>query len=133
MPRARLMLNEPAARAAPVPPAQTSACARPSATARAAWTIDASGVVRAAFTGSSALAIDTGASTTSTPVGSSPSSAAGPNRSTRSPLFPYPTLRRPHLPARGQLPQLGRGAEQERARALPRRDRGAGRHLGRTE
>ena len=42
------MLKVPAASAAPVPPAQTSAWARPSATARAAITIEASGVVRAA-------------------------------------------------------------------------------------
>ncbi len=79
------MLNVPAASAAPVPPAHTSACARPSATARAAITIDASGVARAALAGSAAFAIDTGASTTSTPAGGSPSSAAGPNRSTRAP------------------------------------------------
>ena len=38
------MLNSPAASAAPVPPAHTSACARPSATALAACTIEASGV-----------------------------------------------------------------------------------------
>src|SRR6185312_3485198 len=85
MPRSRLMLKVPAARAAPVPPAQTSACALPSATALVASTIDASRVVRAAATGSAALAIETGASTTSTPAGGSPSSAAGPNRSTRAP------------------------------------------------
>ena len=48
MPGARLMLNMPAASAAPVAPAHTSACARPCATARAACTIEASGVVRAA-------------------------------------------------------------------------------------
>src|SRR6185437_11545346 len=75
MPRSRLMLKVPAARAAPVPPAQTSACALPSATALVASTIDASRVVRAAATGSAA----------STPAGGSPSSAAGPNRSTRAP------------------------------------------------
>src|SRR5271154_3036115 len=85
MPRARLMLNVPAASAAPVPPAHTSACARPAASALAACTIEASGVERAALTGSGALAIDTGASTTSTPVGSAPSSAAGPNRITCAP------------------------------------------------
>src|SRR5271169_2267479 len=85
MPRARLTLNDPAARAAPVPPAHTSACALPSATARAACTIEASLVVRAALTGSGLLAIDTGASTTSTPAGTSPSSCAGPNRITRTP------------------------------------------------
>ena len=85
MPRARLMLNEPAASAAPVPPAHTSACALPSATARAACTIEASGVVRAALTGSGLLAIETGASTISTPPCSSPSCAAGPNRITRAP------------------------------------------------
>src|SRR5271170_2564634 len=85
MPGARLTLNDPAASAAPVPPAHTSACALPSATARAACTIEASRVVRAAPTGSGLLAIDTGASTTSTPAGTSPSSCAGPNRITRTP------------------------------------------------
>src|SRR5271155_5949064 len=85
MPRARLTLNVPAASAAPVPPAHTRACALPSATALAALTIEASGVVRAALAGSELLAIDTGASTTSTPPGRSPSSSAGPNRITRTP------------------------------------------------
>jgi hypothetical protein len=42
-------------------------------------------VLRAAPTGSAALAIDIGASTISTPSGISPSSAAGPNSSTRAP------------------------------------------------
>ena len=63
------MLNRPAASAAPVPPAQTSACARPSATARAACTIEASGLARTALAGSALLAIETGASTISTPGG----------------------------------------------------------------
>src|SRR3984893_4483793 len=85
MPGARLMLKVPAARAAPVPPAQTSAWALPSATALAACTIEASGVERAARTGSALLAIDTGASTTSTPEESSPSSPAGPKRIMRAP------------------------------------------------
>ena len=44
MPRSRRRLNSPAASAEPVEPPDTSACARPSATALAAWTIDASGV-----------------------------------------------------------------------------------------
>ena len=43
-PGARRMCSCPATSAAPVEPLQTSACARPSATARAACTIDASGV-----------------------------------------------------------------------------------------
>src|SRR5271165_3101872 len=85
MPRARLTLKAPAASAAPVPPAHTSACALPSATALAACTIEASGVARAAPTGSALLAIDTGASTTSTPAGRLPSCPAGPNRITRTP------------------------------------------------
>ena len=85
MPRARLMLNEPAASAAPVPPAHTSACALPSATALAACMIEASGFARAALAGSELLAIDAGASTTSTSAGSSPSSREGPNRITRAP------------------------------------------------
>src|SRR5438270_1083187 len=79
------MLKVPAASAAPVPPAHTSACAVPCATARAACTIDASGVARTALAGSRLFAIETGASTTCTPGGSSPSSAAGPNRITRAP------------------------------------------------
>src|SRR5271167_1702836 len=79
------MLNKPAASAAPVPPAHTNACARPCATARAAWTIEASGFARAALAGSGLLAIDSGASTTCTLAAGSPSSAAGPNRITRAP------------------------------------------------
>src|ERR1700730_17077237 len=67
MPGARLMLKVPAASAA------------------AACTIDASGVARTALAGSALLAMDTGASTTCTSGGSSPSSAAGPNRITRAP------------------------------------------------
>src|SRR6185437_5694184 len=85
MPRSRLMLKVPAASAAPVPPAQTNACARPSATAFVARTIEASRVVRAAATGSAVLAIEIGASTTSTPGAGAPRSSAGPNRSTRAP------------------------------------------------
>src|SRR3712207_8041050 len=46
MPLARLTLKTPAASAAPVEPPLTSASARPSATASAAWTIDASFVAR---------------------------------------------------------------------------------------
>ncbi len=61
------MLNVPAASAAPVEPAHTSACALPSATARVACTIEACGVERTAATGSAAFAIDTGASTTAHP------------------------------------------------------------------
>ncbi len=49
------MLNVPAATAAPVPPAQTSASARPSATALAASTIEASGLARTACAGSRGL------------------------------------------------------------------------------
>src|SRR5436305_8740467 len=79
------MLNTPAATAAPVAPPHTRASASPAPTARAARTIDASGVERTAATGSGALAIETGASTTRTPSGTSPSSAAGANSSTRVP------------------------------------------------
>src|ERR1700689_114171 len=85
MPRARFTLNNPAATAAPVPPAHTNACALPSATARAACTIEDCGVLLAACTGSALLAIDTGAFTTSTPAGRFGISAAGPNSSTRAP------------------------------------------------
>ena len=85
MPRSRRRLNRPAASAEPVEPPETSAWARPSATALAAWTIDASGVERTANAGSAALAIETGASITSTPAGTAPISAAGPNRSTPMP------------------------------------------------
>src|SRR5438874_10190612 len=82
------MLNSPAASAAPVPPAHTSACAGPSAIARAACTIDACGVRRAALAGSAALAIEIEASTTSipgTPCAASFSSEAGPKSITRAP------------------------------------------------
>src|SRR3954468_15964624 len=97
MPRARLIWNSPAARAAPVEPALTSASASPAATARAAWTIEASGVDRAARAGSASLAIDTGASTTVTPSGTSPISSAGPKSRTRTPerIAPSATSRGP--------------------------------------
>ena len=65
MPRSRLRLNSPAASAEPVEPPETSAWARPSATALAAWTIEASGVERTAKAGSAALAIEIGASMSS--------------------------------------------------------------------
>ena len=69
-PCARLMLNRPAASAAPVEPPETSASASPSATARAAWTIEASGVERdRARRGRRPWRSRPGASTTSTPVG----------------------------------------------------------------
>ena len=82
MPRSRRRLNRPAARAEPVEPPETSACALPSATARAAWTIEASGVERTANAGSAAFAIETGASTISTPGPTDRISAAGPKRTT---------------------------------------------------
>ena len=69
----------------PVEPPETSASARPSATAATAATIEASGLARTARAGSSALAIETGASMTSTPSRTSPICAAGPNSSTRTP------------------------------------------------
>src|SRR5205823_8801936 len=81
MPAARLTLNRDAASAAPVPPAHTSACARPDATALAACTIEACGCALTAPAGSGLLAIETGASTTSTREEGAPSSSAGPNRS----------------------------------------------------
>src|SRR6266550_6739288 len=81
MPAARLTLNRDAASAAPVPPAHTSACARPAATAFAACTIEACGWALTAPARSGLLAIETGASTTSTREEGAPSSPAGPNRS----------------------------------------------------
>ena len=74
-----------AASVGPVLPAETRASARPSFTERAAWTIEASGFERTAWAGSSCPPIVSGASTTSTPPPLSPSSAAGPKRSTSEP------------------------------------------------
>src|SRR5436190_9674617 len=85
MPLARRIRNTPAAIAAPVDPPETSASARPSATARAACTIEASGAERTAIAGSAALAIETGAFTTVTPSGTVPIRSAGPHSSTRVP------------------------------------------------
>src|SRR5579875_162704 len=82
MPRSRLMLNSAAASAAPVEPPETSACARPAATAAAACTIDESGWRRTAAAGSGVFAIESGASITSTPAPTGPISRAGPNSST---------------------------------------------------
>ena len=83
MPRARLMLNRPAASAGPVEPPETSASASPVGD-RARGADDRGVGVSSArrATGSAALAIDTGASTTSTPAGDRRRSrAAGPNSS----------------------------------------------------
>src|SRR3954447_1241603 len=91
MPLARLTSNRPAASAAPVEPAETNASASPAATARAAWTIEASGVERAARAGSGALAIETGASTTRTCPGTSPISSAGPKRIAGTPACAAPS------------------------------------------
>src|SRR5436305_3310950 len=99
MPRSRLRLNSPAASAEPVDPPDTSAWARPWATAWAAWTIDASGVERTANAGSAALAIETGASTTSTPAATGPISSRGPNRST--PIPPAAACAAPAATSRG--------------------------------
>src|SRR5919201_3667987 len=85
MPEARLMLKRPAASAGPVEPPLTNASASPLATARVARTIDASGLARLARTGSGAFAMETGASTTSTPSGTSPKASAGPKSTTRTP------------------------------------------------
>src|SRR5207248_779521 len=107
------MLNTPAATAAPVAPPHTRASASPAPTARAARTIDASGVERTAATGSGALAIETGASTTRTPSGTSPSSAAGPpaaawGRPWRRQRLPDPIAQRAELrPARVGLALVG--------------------------
>ena len=79
------MLKRPAASAAPVAPAETSASASPLATAFAARTIEDSGCARAAAAGLASLAIDSGASMTSMPGPALPISAAGPNSSTRTP------------------------------------------------
>jgi hypothetical protein len=84
-PRARLKEKSEAASAVPVEPPETSASARPAATASTACTIDACGLPRTARAGSAALAIESGASTISTPSAAGPSSAAGPNSSTRVP------------------------------------------------
>src|SRR3954447_11209894 len=73
------MWNRPAATAEPVLPPVTHASQSPFETAIAAWTIEASGAPRTALAGSAALAIDTGASTTSTPSETSPIASAGPN------------------------------------------------------
>ena len=87
MPEARLMLNSAAASAGPVEPPLTKASASPAATARVARTIDASGFARLARTGSGALAMETGASTTSIPSATSPNCSAGPKSTTRTPCW----------------------------------------------
>src|SRR5437899_2473242 len=90
----RLRWNRPAASAAPVEPEVTKPPARPSFTARAAWTIDASGFARTPRAGSSSLPMATGASTT---LSNPWSSAAGPKIVTGTPERrpPSATLRGP--------------------------------------
>ncbi len=80
----RLMLRVAAASVGPVVPAETRPSARPSPTARAAWTIEASGRERTALTGSSPPSIRSGASTMCTRAPGSPMLASGPNSSTSS-------------------------------------------------
>src|SRR5437763_9736768 len=90
----RFRWKRPAASAAPVEPEVTKPPARPSFTARAAWTTEASGFARTARAGSSSLVIATGASTTP----SNPSSsAAGPKIVTGTPARrpPSATFRGP--------------------------------------
>jgi hypothetical protein len=77
------MLKRPAASAVPVEPPATSASARPSATARAACTIEASGVERRRGAGSAALAMETGASTISTASPAYSKRGPDPRRRTR--------------------------------------------------
>ena len=73
-------VQRPATSAAPVEPLQTSAWARPSATARAACDDRGlGGAAHRAARGRGSLAIETGASTISIPPPASPSSPAGPN------------------------------------------------------
>ena len=79
------MLKRAAASAGPVEPPLTNASASPAATARVARTIEASGFARLARTGSGALAMETGASTTSIPSATSPNCSAGPKSTTRIP------------------------------------------------
>ena len=71
------MWNRPAASIAPVFPAETTASASPSPTARQAATSELSGFARTASTGFSCIAITSGASTSSRPCVSRP---AGPKR-----------------------------------------------------
>src|ERR1700728_3654472 len=85
MPRSRLRLNRPAASAEPVDPPDTSACALPSATALAACTIEAVGVDLTAYAGLVDLAIDTAATTSSTPSATVAIREASANSSTRTP------------------------------------------------
>ena len=78
---ARLKRNSEAASAAPVEPPETSASASPGGDRRDGLHdrgLRASR--RTARAGSAALAIETGASTTSTPSGTAPISAAGPEQ-----------------------------------------------------
>ena len=109
--------NRPAASAAPVEPPETSASARPSATACTACTIEASGVARTARAGSPAFAIETGASTTSSP-GAGSISAAGPKTSTRTPLREAASAP-PRATSRGAGVGAG-GVERDRQRMLGR-------------
>src|SRR3954447_11360859 len=81
-PRMRFRWSVAAAIKAPVGPADTTPSARPSFTARVAWTNDASSRARTARAGSSSFVMATGASTTSSPP---PISAAGPKIVTGTP------------------------------------------------
>ena len=83
----RFTASVAAASVGPVLPADTSASARPSPTAAAAWTIEASRFERTAATASSPALMVSGASTTSAcgPAASARSRPPGPNRRTGSP------------------------------------------------
>ena len=77
----RLIETVPAASVGPVEPAETSASARPSPTAAAAWTMEASLRERTAATGSSPALIVSGASMISASSPAPSSSIRGPNSS----------------------------------------------------
>src|SRR3954471_23291269 len=80
----RLIETVPAASVGPVEPAETSASARPSPTAAAAWTIEASLRERTAATGSSPALIVSGASISSARSPALSSSSFGPKSRTGS-------------------------------------------------
>src|SRR3954470_20875391 len=99
----RLMCRTAAASVAPVGPGDTSASARPSATARAAWTIEESCFERTAIAGSSSFempGIGGPKISTSTPDSSAPrATASGPKSA---PLASSAIMRAGYSPAIGE-------------------------------
>ena len=121
---ARLMLNVPRPAPRRSPPAHTSACALPSATALAACTIEASGVAARRAPGRRSWRSTPARRRPRTPAAGAPSSPAGPNRTTRAPWLRRDRGARRNL-GRAQVGAVAVDRHHRRPRSVPRGSRRA--------